>query len=65
MILPEPVRFGGSTRWQLSGLELAEAQAKGEPAPPQRNPEDELYFSVKQVASRYSISTPTVWRWCK
>lgn len=27
--------------------------------------EDEKYLSVKEVAHRYSVSVPTIWRWAK
>lgn len=63
MKLPAPCRFNGATRWSLSELEKFEAEAKGLPEPEPRTPESERYLSVKQVASRYDVSIPTVWRW--
>ena len=65
MRIPQPVRLGGSTRWSLSDLEQAEAAAKGDPQPNFRNSENEIYFSAKQVAARYNVSLPTVWRWSR
>lgn len=63
MQLPQPAKFSrGCTRWPLSALEAAEAQARGEVRP--RASEREVYLSVKQVARRYGVSVPTIWRWC-
>lgn len=63
---PKPIRFGSAmTRWRLSDLERYEAECAGRPEPPSRAPQAERYLSVRQVATRYSASTPTIWRWCR
>ncbi len=66
MEFPSPIQLGpSSTRWRLSDLEAYEAQCAGDPSPPRRSSEHELYLDVKQVAARYSSSAPTVWRWVR
>lgn len=63
MNIPTPYRLNGCTRWRLSELESAEAALTGDLEANNRKPVDDRYLSVKQVAARYSVSIPTVWRW--
>jgi len=64
MQFPEPIRLGeNTTRWRLSDLERFEAAAAGEPVPRRRDPADERYLSVRQVADRLGSSIPSIWRW--
>lgn len=63
MKLPEPIKLNGSTRWCLSQLEVIEAHARGVSNPEPLPSEQERYLSVKQLAERYGVSVPTIWRW--
>lgn len=62
MRIPPPFKPSPhATRWALSSLERAEAEARGETPPPPRGA-DEVFLNVREVAARYGVSVPTVWR---
>jgi len=66
MQFPQPVKLSPSvTRWKLSDLEVYEARCAGCEPPDPRDSSDERYLSARQVADRYSASTPSIWRWCQ
>ncbi|MGE3771477.1 MAG: hypothetical protein AB7I32_01020 [Gammaproteobacteria bacterium] len=60
---PRPVGLAPATkRWKLSDLLRYEAaQAGGDPS--SVAVEHERFLTDRQVAERYGIARPTVWRW--
>jgi len=61
---PRPIHLTpGCSRWRLSDLEKFDARAECRPEPVQREPEDERFLSVNQVATRYAVSIQTIHRW--
>lgn len=62
-MFPRPARLpSGTSAWSLSQLEAFDAMREGR-EPRAVTPGDERYLRVGQVAARYSVSVPTVWRW--
>lgn len=60
---PGPLAINQATkRWRLSDLMRYEAEIAGND-PATVRVERESFLTDKQVAERYGVSRPTVWRW--
>ena len=62
---PSPTTLSpGCVRWRFSSLLEYEAERDGSPRP-NVAPNDERYLRDVEVARRYGVTRPTVWRWSK
>lgn len=62
---PSPTTLSpGCVRWRFSSLLEYEAERDGMPKP-ETVPSDERYLRDVEVARRYDVARPTIWRWSK
>ena len=65
MKFPSPVKLGaGCTRWREKDLRRWEAACSGNAMPELADGPD-VYLTDRQVAERYQVARPTVWRWAR